>query len=100
MRTEALTSKDAKRESDFDIRIKAQESALSLPLLPTTTIGSFPQTKEIRQMRARFKKNELSQEEYDEFLGVITKDLIAWQCHSYLWFKCFEANKKFARWRS
>lgn len=78
-RTQNLTGDDSRRDSEFDTRIKVQKAALSLPLLPTTTIGSFPQTKAIRQMRARFKKNELSQEAYDEFLGNITKELIAWQ---------------------
>jgi 5-methyltetrahydropteroyltriglutamate--homocysteine methyltransferase len=44
-RTSSLTSNDAKRDSEFKERIKAQKEALSLPLLPITTIGSFPQTK-------------------------------------------------------
>ena len=46
-------------------RIKAQQAQLNLPLLPTTTIGSFPQTTEIRQARAAFKKGELSAADYD-----------------------------------
>jgi len=78
-RISELTADDAKRQSPFANRIAAQEAMLKLPLLPTTTIGSFPQTQEIRQMRAKFKKGDVSQEEYDVFLTKITEELIAWQ---------------------
>lgn len=53
------------RKSPFTTRITAQQAWLNLPLLPTTTIGSFPQTSEIRQARAAFKKGELSLEAYE-----------------------------------
>ena len=53
------------RGAPFAERIKAQQAQLHLPLLPTTTIGSFPQTTEIRQARAAFKKGELSAADYD-----------------------------------
>ncbi|WP_159990551.1 5-methyltetrahydropteroyltriglutamate--homocysteine S-methyltransferase [Pelistega ratti] len=53
------------RKSPFATRIAAQQAWLNLPLLPTTTIGSFPQTSEIRQARAAFKKGELSLEAYE-----------------------------------
>lgn len=79
VRMASLTPENAKRTSEFDQRIKIQEEALALPLLPTTTIGSFPQTQEIREMRAKFKKKEISQEDYDAFLSRITEELIAWQ---------------------
>ena len=78
-RLSSLTPEDAKRTSVFEKRIKTQEEALSLPLLPTTTIGSFPQTKEIREVRSKFKKGDITQKEYDTFLSKITKELIAWQ---------------------
>lgn len=78
-RLSSLTPEDAKRTSVFEKRIKTQEEALALPLLPTTTIGSFPQTKEIREVRSKFKKGDITQEEYDTFLSKITKELIAWQ---------------------
>ena len=74
-----LTAADAKRKSPFNQRIAAQEASLNLPLLPTTTIGSFPQTQEIRKMRARFKKNEITRGEYDAFLETTTKELMSWQ---------------------
>ena len=53
------------RKSPFAERIKAQQEWMKLPILPTTTIGSFPQTTEIRQARAAFKKGELSAADYD-----------------------------------
>ena len=53
------------RKSPFAERIKAQQAWMNLPILPTTTIGSFPQTTEIRHARAAFKKSELSAADYD-----------------------------------
>lgn len=53
------------RQSPFAERIVKQNAWLNLPLLPTTTIGSFPQTNEIRQARAAFKKGALSLEDYE-----------------------------------
>lgn len=53
------------RKSPFAERIKAQQAWMNLPVLPTTTIGSFPQTTEIRHARAAFKKGELSAADYD-----------------------------------
>ncbi|MBV7387603.1 5-methyltetrahydropteroyltriglutamate--homocysteine S-methyltransferase [Pasteurellaceae bacterium TAE3-ERU1] len=53
------------RKSPFAQRIKLQQEWLKLPLLPTTNIGSFPQTTEIRQARAAFKKGTLSPEDYE-----------------------------------
>ena len=53
------------RKSPFADRIKAQQAWLNLPPLPTTNIGSFPQTTEIRQARAAFKKGELSVADYE-----------------------------------
>ena len=53
------------RKSPFAQRIEAQQAWMKLPLLPTTTIGSFPQTSEIRQARAAFKKGDLSAADYE-----------------------------------
>lgn len=66
-RTEALTAEDFAR-GDYERRRAAQEKALGLPLLPTTTIGSFPQTAEIRRVRAQFAQGRLSPEDYEDFL--------------------------------
>ena len=56
------------RQSDFETRYAKQRTHLSLPLFPTTTIGSFPQTNEIRIQRAKFTKGEITAEQYDEFI--------------------------------
>ncbi len=64
-RVAALPKGADQRKSPFATRIKAQQAWMNLPVLPTTTIGSFPQTTEIRQARAAFKKGELSAADYD-----------------------------------
>lgn len=56
-------------QPEFAVREKIQKQEFNLPLLPTTTIGSFPQTREVKQKRAAFRKHEISQEEYDEFIA-------------------------------
>ncbi len=71
-----LKEEDFKRTLNYSERIKIQQERLKLPLFPTTTIGSFPQTKEVRKKRAEFKKNQISQEEYDEFIKKKIKELI------------------------
>lgn len=57
------------RQPEFAVREKIQKQEFNLPLLPTTTIGSFPQTREVKQKRAAFRKHEISQGEYDEFIA-------------------------------
>ena len=71
-----ITASDFERQSAFEERIQKQSAELNLPALPTTTIGSFPQTKEVRAARAKFKKGELSADEYDKFLKDETKAAI------------------------
>lgn len=66
-RTAALTDADFSR-SAYAVREAAQTEALHLPPLPTTTIGSFPQTSEIRTARARANKGELSTEQYEQLM--------------------------------
>ncbi|SBS74713.1 5-methyltetrahydropteroyltriglutamate--homocysteine S-methyltransferase [uncultured Microbacterium sp.] len=66
-RVAQLTASDHRRE-DYEVRLAAQEEALPLPALPTTTIGSFPQTDEIRRARARLTRGEITAGEYDGFL--------------------------------
>ena len=60
-----LPSNADQRKSPFAERIAQQNAWLNLPVLPTTTIGSFPQTLQIRHARAAFKKGELSLEDYE-----------------------------------
>ncbi|ROS26151.1 5-methyltetrahydropteroyltriglutamate--homocysteine S-methyltransferase [Cellulomonas sp. PhB150] len=64
-RVAALTE-DAFNRGDFETRKKAQAERLDLPPLPTTTIGSFPQTPEIRKARAAFVKGELTAGQYED----------------------------------
>ncbi|WP_309105352.1 5-methyltetrahydropteroyltriglutamate--homocysteine S-methyltransferase [Arthrobacter sp.] len=66
-RTAALTAADFNR-SEYPVREAAQEEALHLPPLPTTTIGSFPQTSEIRSARARNNKGDLTNEQYETLM--------------------------------
>lgn len=68
LRTEVVVAKDLRRQSDFPTRQAKQQARFNLPLFPTTTIGSFPQTKEVRSARARFKKGELPAGDYERFL--------------------------------
>ncbi|MFT0213844.1 5-methyltetrahydropteroyltriglutamate--homocysteine S-methyltransferase [Pseudomonas sp. F1_0610] len=65
-RVKAITAADSQRKSAFEQRIKQQHAELNLPLFPTTTIGSFPQTKEIRAARQAFKQGKLTEAEYKE----------------------------------
>jgi len=66
-RAAALTRDDFRR-AEYDVRVAAQDAALGLPLLPTTTIGSFPQTGDIRRARGRLARGESTVEEYEGFL--------------------------------
>lgn len=74
-----ITINDDRRNSSFPVRSDAQRDALKLPLFPTTTIGSFPQTAEVRSWRAKFKKSELTQEEYDALIENETAETIRFQ---------------------
>lgn len=64
-RLAAITEQDSQRRSSYEKRAVAQRRSLALPLFPTTTIGSFPQTNEIRAARRAFKVGELSQADYE-----------------------------------
>lgn len=65
-RVAGITEKDLARKSPFATRREAQKKHLNLPKFPTTTIGSFPQTKEIRVARSKFTKGDISKEEYEK----------------------------------
>ncbi|KAH7146411.1 cobalamin-independent synthase [Dactylonectria macrodidyma] len=67
-RQSKVTEADHKRISEFPARISQQQEKLKLPLFPTTTIGSFPQTKDIRIQRNKFTKGEITLEQYDKFI--------------------------------
>ena len=67
-RMDAVTPDFSKRKSPFRERIVEQHRELYLPLFPTTTIGSFPQTTEVRSWRSKFKKGEITQDQYTALL--------------------------------
>lgn len=56
------------RQSDFNTRSKLQKEHIKLPLYPTTTIGSFPQTAQIRAARLRYKKDQISESDYAQLM--------------------------------
>lgn len=63
----ALSDKDFVRLPEFAEREKIQKERFALPLLPTTTIGSFPQTAEVRANRAAFRNGKITEAQYEEF---------------------------------
>jgi 5-methyltetrahydropteroyltriglutamate--homocysteine methyltransferase len=65
-RVAAITAKDLQRQSPFAQRIAKQRGKLDLPLFPTTTIGSFPQTAAIRLARQAYKQGKLSAADYTD----------------------------------
>ena len=65
--TAQLTDADFIRLPEFAEREKIQKARFNFPILPTTTIGSFPQTAEVRVNRAAFRKGEISEEQYEKF---------------------------------
>jgi 5-methyltetrahydropteroyltriglutamate--homocysteine methyltransferase len=78
-RTASVESRDFERESSFPIRQPLQLEKLNLPLFPSTTIGSFPQTDEVRLLRARLKKGTLSRAEYDACIEAEIVRSLRWQ---------------------
>ena len=78
-RIAALTDGDFTRLPARAERQSLQRKALGLPLLPTTTIGSFPQTREIRAERARLRKGEITAEAYDAFIRQRIDECVAHQ---------------------
>jgi 5-methyltetrahydropteroyltriglutamate--homocysteine methyltransferase len=78
-RSQAVKPEDSRRKTPYRERRHQQRAALGLPLLPTTTIGSFPQTADIRSTRARWKRGELADGDYEKFLKEKTADCIRLQ---------------------
>ena len=78
-RLAAVTPDMAVRETPFKARIALQQSLLQLPLLPTTSIGSLPQTREIRELRAAFRKGAVDQASYETQLEARTAEAMRWQ---------------------
>ncbi|MGY4386207.1 5-methyltetrahydropteroyltriglutamate--homocysteine methyltransferase [Pedobacter sp. UYP24] len=78
-RLAAITEADYIRKSAFPVRQQLHRERFNFPPFPTTTIGSFPQTDDIRLLRAKFKKSELTLEEYEKAVEVATIEAIRWQ---------------------
>lgn len=67
------------RQHPFAVRKQKQSAVFNLPLYPTTTIGSFPQTSEVRSWRSKWKKGEMSAVEYENLLRGEIAASIRWQ---------------------
>ena len=77
-RMKSISPRMLKRNNNYFLRKMIQDE-LNLPLFPTTTIGSFPQTNEVRKSRLKFKKKEITQKSYESFLKKETKKAIKFQ---------------------
>ena len=75
----SITESDLNRKEPFTVRREKQMEWMKLPLFPTTTIGSFPQTAEIRAARAKFTKGEMTPEHYKSFIEGQIKEVIEFQ---------------------
>ncbi len=78
-RVAAITPDMVSRKSPFAVRTKAQREKFKLPAFPTTTIGSFPQTSEVRKARAAHTKGTMNDADYNNFLREETERTIRWQ---------------------
>ena len=78
-RLEALTPEMARRRLPFSARRELQRERLRLPAFPTTTIGSFPQTEEVRKARAAHAKGAMSDADYRAFVQKKTESAVRWQ---------------------
>ena len=78
-RLQAVTPGMTRRHGDFAARRQAQRARLSLPAFPTTTIGSFPQTGDVRRARADHTKGRLGDTDYRDFLRNQTEEAVRWQ---------------------
>jgi 5-methyltetrahydropteroyltriglutamate--homocysteine methyltransferase len=77
-RVSALKEQDAERLSPFSSR-KIKQQELNLPIYATTTIGSFPQTAEVRSWRAKLKNGTFTVEKYDDLIAKETEKAVKWQ---------------------
>ena len=77
-RIKSISQKILRRKNNYFLR-KMVQSELNLPLFPTTTIGSFPQTSEVRKYRLKFKRKEINAKKYENFLKNETKKTIKFQ---------------------
>lgn len=78
-KVESLLQNEVRRDSDFQSRIQKQDAKYGFGLFPTTTIGSFPQTKEVRIKRKEFKKGKITAQEYGSFIKSEIEKAVRWQ---------------------
>jgi 5-methyltetrahydropteroyltriglutamate--homocysteine methyltransferase len=78
-RIESLSDEDFVKSAGLRERRKIHDDLLKLPLFPTTTIGSYPQTAEVRKKRAAFRKGEITKEEYDTYIRGEIDKLVSFQ---------------------
>lgn len=78
-RLAAVTEADYARLPKRSERQALQKKKFGLPELPTTTIGSFPQTKDVKSQRAQLRKGEISEQEYVDFVKGKIKECVKWQ---------------------
>lgn len=78
-RLKALKEKDFKKTVSLEKRKVLQNALLKLPLFPTTTIGSFPQTAEVRKYRADFRSGKITEEQYKAYVRQKIQELIKLQ---------------------
>jgi 5-methyltetrahydropteroyltriglutamate--homocysteine methyltransferase len=78
-RLAAVTPEMERRQNPYPARAEVQAARLKLPLLPVTSIGSFPQTAEVRNLRARLARGELDQACYDAQMERLTAEAVRWQ---------------------
>ncbi|KAK4441363.1 5-methyltetrahydropteroyltriglutamate--homocysteine methyltransferase [Sesamum alatum] len=77
--TAAVKGSDHRRATNVSTRLEAQQKKLNLPMLPTTTIGSFPQTLGLRKVRREYKASKISVEEYAKAITEEIKEVVKLQ---------------------
>lgn len=70
---------EIKRKSEYNVRKEIQDKILNLPAFPTTTIGSFPQTKDLRSTRFKWKNSKISDSEYTQYINLQIRECIEFQ---------------------
>ena len=78
-RLDGVSDSQTRRASQFTARQEKQRTALRLPIFPTTTIGSFPQTAEIRRLRAKLRAGGMTETVYKEQIKATIEKAIRWQ---------------------
>lgn len=78
-RLSQVTEKDYVRLPERKVRQQLQKEELALPEFPTTTIGSFPQTKDVKSNRAAYRKGHITEQEYVDFNKKKIAECVAWQ---------------------